>query len=87
MAPSKVGDTDILAMWTKMRARPSRIKRAVAKFRLVQHVRISKEKLKFSKCGEQNYTTEIFKIHKVVHKIPRPVYELEDLLGKHKRTI
>jgi hypothetical protein len=83
MAPSKVGDSDILAIWTKMRARQSKIRRAVAKFRAGQHVRISKEKLKFAKGGEQNYTTEIFKIHKVVHKTRRPVYELKDLLGTH----
>jgi hypothetical protein len=36
----------------------------------------------FAKEREQNYTTEIFRIHIVVRKIPRPVYELEDLLGK-----
>jgi hypothetical protein len=33
--------------------------------------------------GEQNYTTEIFQIHKVVPRTPRPVFELVDLLGKH----
>jgi transposase InsO family protein len=72
MAPSNVGESDILAIWKKMRARQSKIKTAVAKFRAGQHVRISKEKLKFAKGGEQNYTTEIFKIHKVVHRSPRP---------------
>jgi len=49
------------------------------KFRVGQHVRISKEKMKFAKGGEQNYTTEIFKVRKVVHRTPRPVFELEDL--------
>ena len=48
-----------------------------------QHVPISKEKLKFVKAGERNYTTEIFRIHNVVRKISQPVYELQDLLGKH----
>jgi hypothetical protein len=33
--------------------------------------------MKFAKGGEQNYTTEIFKIRR---RTPRPVYELEDLL-------
>jgi len=45
-------------------------------------VRISKEKMKFAKGGEQNYTTEIFKVRKVVHRTPRPVFELEDLRGQ-----
>ena len=45
-------------------------------------MRISKEKMKFAKGGEQNYTTEIFKVSKVVHRTPRPVFELEDLRGQ-----
>jgi len=45
-------------------------------------VRISKEKMKFAKGGEQNYTTEVFKVRKVVHRTPRPVFELEDLRGR-----
>ena len=49
----------------------------------IHRVRIGKEKLKFAKVGEQNYTTEIFRIPKVVRRAPRPVYELQDLLGKH----
>jgi hypothetical protein len=83
MAPSKVGDSDILAICTKMRAIQSKIRRALAKFRAWQHVRISKQKLKFAKGGEQNYTTEILNVHKVVHKTRRPVYELKDLLGTY----
>ena len=61
----------------------SSIRRTSVRFREGQHVRISKEKLNFAKGGEQNSTTEIFRIHKVVRKITRPVYELQDLLGKH----
>jgi len=45
-------------------------------------VRISKEKMKFAKGGEQNYTAEIFKVRKVVHRTSRPVFELEDLRGR-----
>ena len=44
-----------------------------------QHVRISKENMKFSKRAEQNYSQEILRIIKVIHRSPRPVYELEDL--------
>ena len=83
MAPSKVTDSDILAIWNKMRSKHSSIRRTAVRFSVGQHVRISKEKLKFAKGGEQNYTTEIFRICKVVRRIPRPVYELQDLLGKH----
>ena len=38
--------------------------------------------MKFAKGGEQNYTTEIFKVRKVVHRTSRPVFELEDLRGR-----
>jgi hypothetical protein len=38
--------------------------------------------MKFAKGGEQNYTTEVFGIIKVIRRIPRPVYELEDLNHK-----
>ena len=49
------------------------------KFKVGQHVRISKEKMKFAKWSEQNYTDEIFRIVKVIRRTARPVYELEDL--------
>jgi hypothetical protein len=44
-------------------------------------VRISKEKMKFAKALEHNFSTEIFRIVKVIHRQPRVVYELEDLNG------
>jgi hypothetical protein len=83
MAQSEVGETYILAIWKKMRHRQSKRKRGVAKFRTGKQVRISKEKLNFAKGGEQNYTTELFKIRKALDKTLRLVYEMEDLLGTH----
>jgi predicted amino acid dehydrogenase len=50
-------------------------------FRAGQHVRISKEKMQFAKTAEQNFSTEIFKVTKVIERSPRAVYELEDLNG------
>ena len=37
--------------------------------------------MKFVKGSEQNYTDQIFRIVKVNHSTPRPVYELADLNG------
>jgi hypothetical protein len=83
MAPAKVGDTDVLLFWNRMIEKAQRLKRlAEIKYRVGQYVRISKQKLKFAKSGEQNYTTEIFKICKIIRRTPRPVYELEDLRGQ-----
>jgi len=44
-----------------------------------QYVRISKQKMKFEKGAEENFSREIFRINKVIKRIPRPVYELEYL--------
>jgi len=52
-----------------------------ATFRAGQHVGISKEKTRFSKVAEQNFSTEILKVVKVIDTRPRDVYELEDLNG------
>jgi len=51
--------------------------------RVGQHVRISKEKAKFAKSAEQKFSTEIFRIIKVIRRTVRPVYELEDLNKKN----
>ena len=53
MAASKVTDTDILAIWNRMRSRHSVIRSAAVRFSVGQHVRISKEKRTFAKGGEQ----------------------------------
>jgi len=79
MAPSKVTESDVLAIWRRMQQRRSHIPTALPKFRVGQHVRISKEKMRFAKGAEQNYTTEVFMINKVIRRTPRPVYELQDL--------
>jgi hypothetical protein len=81
-APARVTDSDVLAIWERINEKRDRIHIAQPKFRIGQHVRISKEKIKFAKGGEQNYTTEVFLIIKVICRIPRPVYELEDLNQK-----
>jgi len=62
-----------------MEGRKRSVRVARAKFRAGQHVRISKEKMKFAKVAEQNFSTEIFRIAKVIERRPRPVYELKDL--------
>ena len=79
MAPSRVTDSDVLAIWRRMNRRRRRIRVAKVKFGVGQHVRISKEKMKFAKGGEQTFSTEIFRVTKVIERKPRPVYELEDL--------
>ena len=73
MSPSKVTDSDNLAIWKRMNYRRRRVRTVGARFRARQHVRICKEKMKFAKGSEQNFSTEIFRIAKVIRRIPRPV--------------
>jgi hypothetical protein len=35
--------------------------------------------MRFAKAAEQNYSTEVFLISKIIKRQPRPVYELRDL--------
>src|SRR5215475_2964924 len=79
MAPSKVTDSNVLAIWQRLNKKSSKIKTALPKFRVGDHVRISKQKMRFAKGAENNYTVEIFRIIKVIRRTPRPLYELEDL--------
>jgi len=79
LAPSDWTDSEVLAIWKRMNSRRRRIRFTKVKFSVGQHVRISKEKMKFAKGGEQNFSSEIFRITKVIDRRPRPVYELEDL--------
>ena len=79
ITPSKVTDSDILKICKRMNAKRLRIRSIEVKFHVGYYVRISREKLKFAKASEQNFSTEIFRISKVIYRTPRPVYELEDL--------
>jgi len=79
MAPSRVTDSDVLAIWQRMNKHIRRVRAVSATFRVGQNVRISKEKMKFKKWADKNFSREIFRINKVTKRTPRPVYELEDL--------
>jgi len=58
MASRNVHDTDVLTIWNKIKGKANRARRfSKLKFRVGQHVRISK-KVKFVKGGEQNNTTQ-----------------------------
>jgi len=81
LASSRVTDADVLAIWCPMQVRRQRVLVATAKFRVGHHVRISKDKMRFAKASEHNFSTEKFRIVNVIRRRPRVVYELEDLNG------
>jgi hypothetical protein len=76
MAPARFGESDILKIWRMNNTKTRVVK---PKYSVGQYVSISKEKMRFAKGAEQNYSTEIFHITKVIRRRPRPVYELQDL--------
>jgi len=62
-----------------MQNKQGKVRIKKAKYSVGQQVRISKEQMKFAKSAEQYFSTEILRIIKVIHRTPRPVYELDDL--------
>jgi hypothetical protein len=48
------------------------------KFKVGDLVRIRK-KVKFAKGYEQTFSTKIFRVAKVIQRVPQPVYELTDM--------
>ena len=81
MAPCRLSVDDVLAVWRRMEAKRQRVRVATANFRVGQHVVISKGKMWFAKAAEHNFSPEIFRIVKVIHRLPRVLYELGDLNG------
>jgi len=79
MAPSRASDSDVVIKWKRLVEKKSSIRVIRLRFRVGQHVRISKEKMKLANGAEPNFSTEIFRVVKVIDMWPRPVYELEDL--------
>ena len=79
ISPSRVTDKDIVPIWWGMGAKRRRVVISNAKFCIGQHVDIGKWKSSLPKTAEQNFSTEIFMNAKVIDRLPRPVYDLEDL--------
>jgi len=70
MAPANVTDSDVLTIWQRLQKKRSRSRVIRAKYSIGHHVRISKEKDKFAKSSEENLSTEIFRIVKVIPRTP-----------------
>lgn len=82
MPPSKVNDSNILQVWTTLYGdRKKALYNPKPKFAVGDTVRISKEKIKFEKGYEENWTNEVFKIIRVFNR-NRIVYAIEDMKGE-----
>jgi len=70
MAPANVTDSDVLTILKQLQKKRSRGRVIKAKYSVGQHVRIGKEKAKFAKSSEQNFSTEISRTVKVIPRTP-----------------
>jgi hypothetical protein len=57
----------------------AKIPQGRVKFNVSDLVRITKEKVKFANGYEQTFSTEIFRVAKVIQRVPQPFYEMTDL--------
>jgi hypothetical protein len=72
----------IFTLWQRVNSLQARIPVGQVKFKVGDHVRISKQKLLFTKGYEQTYSTELFRVAKVIQRRPQPVYQLTDLQSR-----
>jgi len=79
MPPSKVSPSNIYSVWQKVNSLRAKIPHGRVKFKVGDLVRITKEKVAFAKGYEQTFSTEIFRVVKVITRVPQFVYELSYL--------
>jgi hypothetical protein len=64
-------------MWRKVPG--AKISHGRVKFKFRDLVMITKEKVTFTKGYEKTFSADIFRVVKVIQRVPQPVYELSDL--------
>jgi hypothetical protein len=79
MPPNKVNLTNIYSVWQKINNPRAKSPQGRVKLKVGDLVRITKEKVKFAKGHEQNFSREIFRIVRIIQRAPQPFYELPDL--------
>jgi len=79
MPPSKLSPSNIYSVWQKVNSLRAKIPHGRVKFKVDSLVRITKQKVAFAKGYEQTFSTVIFRVVKVITRVPQPVYELSDL--------
>jgi len=73
MTSSRGTDSEVLAISKRMKAQRwgrLRVAKAASTFRVGQHVSNSKEKMRCAKAVEQNFSTEISRVAKVIGRRP-----------------
>jgi len=79
MPPSKLSRSKIYSVWRKVNSLRATISQGRLKVKWGDLVRITKPKAMFAKGYEQTFSTEIFRVVKVISRVPQHVHELSDL--------
>ena len=82
MPPSKVDPSNIYSVWKRMNNLWAKIPEGCVKYKVGDLVRIPKEKVKFATWYERKFSTDIFRVVKVIRRVPQPVYEMSDLQSR-----
>ena len=69
-APSRVTDSDVLAIWQKLNKHIRRVRTKSARFRVGQYVRISKEKMKLKKAPKKFLVGKYFELTRLLREHP-----------------
>jgi hypothetical protein len=83
MALGKVSPSYIYSVWRKLNGLQAKIPHGRVKFKVGDPVRITTQKVAFAKGYEQTFSTDVFRVVKVITRVPQPVYELSDLQDHH----
>jgi hypothetical protein len=75
MPTSKVNPSNITTLWQKVNSLKDNIPQGRVKFK----VRDNERKREVCQGYEQTFSTEIFRVFKVSHRLPQPVYVLSEL--------
>ena len=79
MPTSKVSPSNIYSVWKGMNSLWVKIPQGRLKYKVGDLLRITNGKVKFAKGYEKTFSTEIFRVVKVIQRVPQRVYELSDL--------
>ena len=73
--PCKVNSSNVHSIWKIINILNAKIPQGRVKFKVGDFVRMTEEEVKFAKGYEQNFSTEIFRVVKVIPRMTQPVYE------------
>jgi len=87
MSPSNVNPSNIYSVWQRMNSLWAKIPEGRVKFKVGDLVRITKEKVKCAKGYEQTFSTEIYRVAKVIQRVSQPVYKLTLTRSSYRRHV